>query len=141
MENNRNPSFVNLLLKYPNKIEIILAQNIEVYSLDKDISPESVHQVTVLSLKTFSFSEEDFRVLGGLEFTSLADSVLYMSNIYDCESLKNFMRINRWANLILNVFQNDEFGLNSSCLKDYGEWKSRVKDLVIKDDYGSTYLP
>lgn len=84
IERNINPGFLNLLLKYYNRVKVLLAENLEIYSLDKNISSEAVHHVNILNLNTFSFSEQDFDVLGGLEFTRLEQSALKMSNIYNC---------------------------------------------------------
>lgn len=84
IERNINPGFLNLLLKYYNRVKVLLAENLEIYSLDKNISSEAVHHVNTLNLNTFSFSEQDFDVLGGLEFTRLEQSALKMSNIYNC---------------------------------------------------------
>lgn len=87
--------------------------------------------MTELDLKTFSFNEEDFQVLGSLEFTSLKTSVLWMNNIYDCKSLKNLLKINRWTNAAAIIFRNDDLGLNSSCLKGPDLWKSRINILIV----------
>ena len=69
--NNNNPQFINILLKYPNRIEYIQAEKVEIYSLDENINPHSVHNVKVLILKTYSFTEDDYKVLSNLEFTNL----------------------------------------------------------------------
>ena len=57
IDKNNNPQFLNLLLKYPNRVKIIIASGIDVYSLDEDINPDSVHHVLSLQMKTYSFSE------------------------------------------------------------------------------------
>lgn len=56
MEFNKMPAFLNLQLRYSNSIRTIFAENVDVYSLDENIHPDSVLEVFVLNLKTYSFS-------------------------------------------------------------------------------------
>jgi hypothetical protein len=56
LERNNNPHFLNLLLTYPNRVKYLVAYEIDVYSLDEDINPDSVHNVNALVMKTASFS-------------------------------------------------------------------------------------
>ena len=53
---NNNPQFLNLQLKYPNSLRGIVANNIDVYSLDKDINPSATVHVRLLQIKTYSFT-------------------------------------------------------------------------------------
>ena len=39
VERNNIPSLLNLQLKYPTSIKVLLAQDIDVYTLDSDINP------------------------------------------------------------------------------------------------------
>ena len=57
VERNNNPQFLNLQFKYPNSLKAVVANDIDVYSLDKDINPSATVQVRVLQLKTYSFTE------------------------------------------------------------------------------------
>ncbi len=65
-------------------IKNVIANNVEVYSLDEDMNPDSVSEIIYLTLKTYSFSESDFKVLGGLHFINLYESVIFLGNIYSC---------------------------------------------------------
>ena len=56
VEMNNNPQFLNLQLKYPNSLRGIVANNIDVYSLDKDINPSATVHVRLLQIKTYSFT-------------------------------------------------------------------------------------
>jgi hypothetical protein len=141
IERNINPQFLNLLLKYPNRVKMIVAQGVDVYSLDENIDRDSVHHVLSLQMKTYSFTEEDFRILGRLNFYNLEESILWMRNIYNCSVLKEVLRINAQAHKVANDFSNDDFGLNSSCLADYPSYSTTITTFVLVDQYSSTYLP
>jgi hypothetical protein len=45
MEQNKNPQFINILLKYPTKIKAIIAESVEIYSIDAELNPLSVNRV------------------------------------------------------------------------------------------------
>jgi len=37
MEGNNNPDFINLLLGYPSRLRFIKAEDLDIYSVEKDI--------------------------------------------------------------------------------------------------------
>jgi len=43
MEQNSNPQFINILLKYPSRMQAIVAENVEVYSIEAELNPLSVN--------------------------------------------------------------------------------------------------
>lgn len=51
------------------------------------------------------------------------------------------MKINRWANKVVFSFKNDKSGLNSTCLKNISDYNSKLRELWILDEYGTTFLP
>ena len=55
-ERNSNPSYLNSLLTYPNKVEAIVAESFDIYSLDKDLNPLSVSQVIFFDVQAYSFT-------------------------------------------------------------------------------------
>jgi len=55
-ERNSNPSFLNSLLAYPNKVKAIIAESFDIYSLNKDLNPLSVSQVKYLDIQAYSFT-------------------------------------------------------------------------------------
>ena len=85
-----------------------------------------MHEVSVLLMKTDSFTEEDFRILGNLHFTSLQVSILYLNNIYSCEVLKDILKVNRWVEQLGHVIKNDMSGLDSSCLAEVESYETRI---------------
>ena len=100
IEHNNNPQLLNIQLKYPTSIRGLIAISVDVYSLDPKINPNSVQSVTQLLIKTDSFTDEDFEVLGGLNFAVLQRSSLLLKNIYDCSVMKNIVKINKWSHYI-----------------------------------------
>jgi len=70
-EKNYNPSFLNTILQYPTKVHLLVAFSVEVYSLDKDLNPNSVQKVSLLDVKADGFTVEDFKILGNLNFNQL----------------------------------------------------------------------
>ena len=141
IDRNINPQYINLLLKYPNRVKVLSAQDIEIYSLDENIDPDSVYHVVVLDLKTYSFTNEDFKILGGLEFRNLDRVTLWMKNIYICDVLKDLLKISKNAHNIYNVFTNDLSYLNSSCLRGFYFHSTVMTHLHIEDSYSSTFIP
>jgi hypothetical protein len=55
-ERNSNPSFLNSLLTYPNKVTSIIAESFDIYSLNKDLNPLSVSQIKLLKVQAYSFT-------------------------------------------------------------------------------------
>ena len=141
IDGNNVPQFLNILLRYPSRVKTIEVTSLEVYSLEEDLSPKAVHHVESIIMKTASFSEEDFSVLGSLEFINLEVSGLKLDNIYSCEVLRNLLAMNREAHKVINILENDQRGLNSSCLSGVEGYSTKTTVFEFVDSYGTAYLP
>lgn len=124
---NNVPQLFNILLKYSNRIERIFAVGPDTYGLDTTLSPHSVRNIEILVIiNTFSFTEDDYLFLGTLEFSSLEGSYLRINNIYSCEVLRSILKMNENAYYINNILENDEVGLNSTCLANMQSYKTTI---------------
>ena len=66
LKKNSNPSFVNLILSYPTRIQAIEASNIEVYGVSPDLAPFSARYFQRIKINTKSFIRSDFQSLARL---------------------------------------------------------------------------
>jgi hypothetical protein len=55
LDKNSNPQFINLLLTYPTRVIIIVAEQVEVYGMEGNLNPQSSMHVQHMQLKTKSF--------------------------------------------------------------------------------------
>lgn len=63
---NSNPSFINLLLDYPTRVQVIEASNVEVYGVNPDLAPYSARSIHTININTKSFIRSDFQSLAKL---------------------------------------------------------------------------
>lgn len=81
---NRNsiPHLLNMLLTYTTKINEIVAVNVEIYALNRNIQPISTRRIIIFAIQTFSFSDSDYEILGSLNFNRLILSQIETKNVY-----------------------------------------------------------
>jgi hypothetical protein len=134
-----------MLLTYTTKINELVAVDVEIYALDKHIQPISTRRILVFAIQSYSFSDEDYAILGSLNFDRLQLSQIETKNVYDCKNLEQLLKISARARAAWIIFKGDQQKLNSSCLslssETYKDFESQVEEVGLGEATDQTYIP
>ena len=122
-----------MLLTYTTKIKKIIAVNVEIYALNRNIQPISTRRIIIFGIQTFSFSDSDYEILGSLNFNRLLISQIETKNIYECRILEHLLHISAKAKVSWITFKGGTKRLNSTCLnhEKYRNFTSEVEELGL----------